>query len=431
LFLVFSGLCGTATELTQMIFYRALQGFTGGVMIPLAFTVINTRLPPSKRAVGLVLFGVTATMAPAIGPYIGGLLTDNYGWPMVFYINFIPGALMLATVFFAFDAEPLNLELLWEGDWLGTIFMALGLGSLIAFLEEGQNDDWFTSVFIQRCFALAVVFIPLFIICELISKTPVVNLRLLRIRNLGLASGVNFLLGASLYGSVFLLPEYLEQVQNYSASQTGEAMILIGLPQLLIFPFVPRLMQRFDLRLIVFVGALVFGGSCFLNVYMNPDFGGPQFQIANVIRAVGQPFTIVPLSALATAGLQREQQADGSALFNIMRNLGGSVGTALLSTMITQREQFHDFRIGERVTPYSPYVQQFLSNQSVQNLQHSGDPVGAMRQAYRMLQEAIQTNSFVMAYSECFLALGVILLMGSVTIWLCKKTKSAGAAGAH
>ena len=431
LFLVFSGLCGTATELTQMIFYRALQGFTGGVMIPMSFTVINTRLPPSKRAVGLVLFGVTATMAPAIGPYIGGLLTDNYGWPMVFYINFIPGALMLATVFFAFDSEPLNLELLWEGDWLGTIFMALGLGSLIAFLEEGQNDDWFTSVFIQRCFTLAVVFIPLFIICELISKTPVVNLRLLRIRNLGLASGVNFLLGASLYGSVFLLPEYLEQVQNYSASQTGEAMILIGLPQLLIFPFVPRLMRRFDLRLIVFVGALVFGGSCFLNVYMNPDFGGPQFQIANVIRAVGQPFTIVPLSALATAGLQREQQADGSALFNIMRNLGGSVGTALLSTMITQREQFHDFRIGERVTPYSPYVQQFLSNQSVQNLQHSGDPVGAMRQAYRMLQEAIQTNSFVMAYSECFLALGVILLMGSVTIWLCKKTKAAGAAGAH
>src|SRR6266403_5742621 len=124
-------------------------------------------------------------------------------------------------------------------------------------MEEGQNDDWFTSVFIQRCFTLAVICIPLFIICELVSKTPVVNLRLLRIRNLGLASAVNFLLGASLYGSVFLLPEYLEQVQNYSARQTGEAMVLIGLPQLLIFPFVPRLMKRFDLRLIVFVGALI------------------------------------------------------------------------------------------------------------------------------------------------------------------------------
>jgi DHA2 family multidrug resistance protein len=169
---------------------------------------------------------------------------------------------------------------------------------------------------------------------------------------------------------VFLLPEYLEQVQNYSANQTGEAMILIGLPQLLIFPFVPRLMKRFDLRLIIFAGELIFGGSCFLNTHMNPEFGGPQFQFANIIRALGQPFTIVPLSALATAGLLREQQGDGSALFNIMRNLGGSVGTALLSTMITQREQFHDFRIGERVTAYSPYVQQFLSNQSAQNLRH-------------------------------------------------------------
>jgi MFS transporter, DHA2 family, multidrug resistance protein len=114
-----------------------------------------------------------------------------------------------------------------------------------------------------------------------------------------------------------------------------------------------------------------------------------------------------------------------------MRNLGGSVGTALLSTMITQREQFHDFRIGERVTPYSPYVQQFLSNQSVQNLQHSGDPAGALQQAYRMLQASVQTNSYVMAYSECFLALGIILLVGSVTIWLCKKTKAVGAAAAH
>jgi MFS transporter, DHA2 family, multidrug resistance protein len=158
---------------------------------------------------------------------------------------------------------------------------------------------------------------------------------------------------------------------------------------------------------------------------------GPQFQIADLVRALGQPFTIVPLSAIATAGLLREQQADGSALFNIMRNLGGSVGTALLSTMITQREQFHDFRIGERVTPYSPYVQQFLSNQSVQNLHHSGDPAGALQQAYRMLQASIQTNSFVMAYSECFLAIGVILITGSVMIWLCAKAKAGGAAAAH
>jgi MFS transporter, DHA2 family, multidrug resistance protein len=241
----------------------------------------------------------------------------------------------------------------------------------------------------------------------------------------------NFLLGASLYGSVFLLPEYLEQVQNYSAKQTGEAMILIGLPQLLIFPIVPRLMRAFDLRLIVFAGALVFGCSCFLNIHMNPDFGGSQFQGPNVVRALGQPFTIVPLSALATAGLLREQQGDGSAIFNIMRNLGGNVGTALLSTMVTQREQFHDFRIGERLTPYSVYVQQFLSDQFIQNMRHSGDPAGAMQKAYQMLQASVHKNSFVMAYSECFLTLGIMLLIGSATIWLCTKTKAGGTSAAH
>src|SRR6202048_820706 len=135
LFLVFSGLCGTAGELTQMIIYRALQGFTGGVMIPMSFTVINTQLPPSRRPLWLVLFGITAILSPAIGPYIGGLLTDTYGWPMVFYVNFLPGVVMLATVFFAIDPEPLNMPLLWKGDyWLGMVFMAIGLGSLIAFL---------------------------------------------------------------------------------------------------------------------------------------------------------------------------------------------------------------------------------------------------------------------------------------------------------
>jgi MFS transporter, DHA2 family, multidrug resistance protein len=430
LFLVFSGLCGTAGELTQMVIYRALQGFTGGVMIPVSFTVANTMLPPNKRPLGLALFGITATLAPAVGPYIGGLLTDNFGWQMVFYINFLPGAVMLAAIVYAIDAQPLNLKLLRQGDWIGIVCMAIGLGSFIAFLEEGQNQDWFGSIFIQHCFELATIFIPLFLIIEFVVKRPVVNLRLFRDRNLALASVVNFVMGAGLYGSVFLLPQYLEQVQQYSARQTGEYMVLIGLPQLLIFPFVPRLMKMIDLRVIVFFGAAIFGASCFLNTHMTPQFGGPQFQLANVIRALGQPFTIVPLSAIATAALAREQQGDGSALFNIARNLGGSVGTALLSTLITQREQFHDFRIGERVTIYSLEVQRFINSQVAQFERQGGDPVLAMKRVYKTLQSAVQLSSFVMAFSECFLVVGIVLLAGSMTIWLCRKTKSAGEAPA-
>ena len=430
LFLVFSGLCGTAGNLTQMVIYRALQGFTGGVMIPTSFTVANTLLPPSKRSLGLALFGITATLGPAVGPYIGGWLTDRFGWQMVFYINLLPGALVLAAIFYSIDAQPLNLKLLQEGDWWGIACMAVGLGSFIAFLEEGQNQDWFTSAFIQHCFELAAFFIPLFLIIELRGKHPVVNLSLLLDRNLALASVVNFVMGAGLYGSVFLLPQYLEQVQQYSARQTGEYMILIGLPQLVVFPFVPRLMKRFDLRLIVCVGAAIFGASCFLNTHMAPNFGGPQFQLANVIRALGQPFTIVPLSAIATAGLMKGQQGDGSALFNIARNLGGSVGTALLSTMITQREQFHDFRIGERVTTYSWQVQNFLNAQAAHFIRQGADPVLAMRRAYKSLQSAVQLSSFVMAFGECFFVMAFVILSGSAAIWLCRKAKSGGGAPA-
>jgi DHA2 family multidrug resistance protein len=397
-------------------------------MIPMSFTVVNIALPPSKRPVGLVLFGITATLGPAIGPYIGGLLTDSFGWQMVFYINFLPGCLMLAAVIFAIDPQPLNLKLLEQGDWLGIAFMAIGLGSFIAFLEEGQNQDWFTSVFIQHCFELAIIFIPAFLIVEFVVKHPVVNLRLFRDRNVTLGSATNFVMGAALYGSVYLLPQYLEQVQLYSAKQTGEAMVLIGLPQLLIFPFVPRLMKQLDLRLLVFIGAIIFGGSCFFNTHMSTQYGGPQFQLANVIRALGQPFTIVPLSAIATGGLAREQQGDGSALFNIMRNLGGSMGTALLSTMITQREQFHDFRIGERVTPYSIYVQNFVSKQSAQSLQQNADPHAALLHAYKLLQMSVHKASFVLAFSECFLAIGVVLSLGSFLVWFCRPVRAGSTA---
>jgi MFS transporter, DHA2 family, multidrug resistance protein len=221
----------------------------------------------------------------------------------------------------------------------------------------------------------------------------------------------------------------MEQVQQYSASQTGEAMVLIGLPQLAIFPFVPRLMKVIDLRVMVFVGAAIFGASCFFNTHMATQYGGPQFQLANLVRAIGQPFTIVPLSAIATAGLATRDQTDGSALFNILRNLGGSVGTALLSTMITQREQFHDERLGEHITPYSVYVQGFLRAQTSQNLQHGGDPHLAMMQAYKTLQAAVQGPSFVMAFSECFLMIGSLLVAGSILIWFCRKPNPEASPG--
>jgi DHA2 family multidrug resistance protein len=222
-----------------MIFLRAGQGFTGGVMTPMSFTVLLQYLPESKQPIGFALFGMTATLVPAIGLTIGAFLTDSFCWPMVFYVNLIPGGLMLLAIIYAIDAEPVDFSLFKNGDWWGIVTMAIGLGSLIAMLEEGQRKDWFGSTFICWAGALAAVFIPIFILIEWYGEHPFVNLRLLRYRNLWAGSIVTFGMGFALYGSVYLLPLYLQSVQGYDAYQTGLTMLWIGLSQLLIFPFVP------------------------------------------------------------------------------------------------------------------------------------------------------------------------------------------------
>ncbi len=320
LFVAFSLACAFATTLPQMIVLRALQGFTGGVLIPLAFTVVVTSLPKSKQPIGMALFGLSVTFAPAIGPTIGGYLTENYGWEYIFYINLLPGTAMIALLWLSLAKVPMRLRLLREGDWLGILTMAIGLGALQTALEEGNKDDWFGSPFIVRLSVIAAIALPLFVCVELWKKKPLLNLRLLMRRNFGLGTTANFLLGMALYGSVFILPLYLSQMQGYNAEQIGEVMMWYGLPQLLIIPLVPKLMQRIDARLMLGFGAAMFAASAFLNINLSSDYSGPQFIWPNIVRAFGQAILLAPLAGIATAGIEVENVGSASALFNMMRN---------------------------------------------------------------------------------------------------------------
>lgn len=209
LFLVFSVLCGHAHSLGEMIVFRALQGFTGGVLIPLAFTIILSMLPPSKHAAGLAGFAVTATFAPAIGPTIGGYLNDTYGWPWVFYVNLAPGVLMLGALWYALPKASMELRLLRQGDWRGIALMAVGLATLQTVLDDGNVYDWFGSPYIVKLSLVAAVALGVFVVHEFFAAEPVVNFRLLGRRNFGLGTLGNFLLGFALYASAYLLPQYL------------------------------------------------------------------------------------------------------------------------------------------------------------------------------------------------------------------------------
>ena len=427
LFLIFSALCGISTSLGEMIAFRAGQGFTGGVFIPVGLTVVVSTMPKNRAAVGQAMFGMTATLAPAIGPALGGWLTDRFGWEWNFYINFFPGALMLVSVLYAIDKKPMKLEQLRGGDWWGILCMAVGLGSLITMLEEGQRKDWFGNDMIRNCAILAAIFIPLFVIIEFVRERPFVNLRLLRRRNLAFTSLVAFGYGLALYGTIFLIPLYLGTVQGYSPLQIGEVLIWVGLPQLAIFPLLPLLMKRFDLRLLVCVGCLIFAASCFMNTVMSFNYAGDQLRAANIVRAFGQPFLFVPMAALAVATLAPKDAGNGSAIFNISRNIGGSFGIAILSTLVTRREQFHDLRIGDSVNVYSLATQARVAAIEQYFLDKGAGAAMALKQAYASIQSIVQRQAFVLAFNDAFLVIAISLLVCAIAIWVVKLPKSTSA----
>jgi MFS transporter, DHA2 family, multidrug resistance protein len=431
LFLLFSALCGQAHSLGEMVAFRALQGFTGGVMIPLAFTIVMTLLPRSKHPIGLAGFSVTATFAPAIGPTIGGYFTDNYGWPYIFYINLVPGAVMLGALWYGLPKSAMQLGLLRRGDWRGIALMAVGLAALQAVLDDGNVYDWFGSPFIVKLSLVAAVALGAFVVLELITLAPLVNLRLFGRRNFGLGTAGNFLLGFALYGSVYLLPEYLTATQGFDSEQIGEVMAWVGLPQLLLIPLVPLLMKRIDARLLVGIGLVVFAVSCFMNTEMDQNYSGPQLFWPNIVRAIGQAMVMTPLSAIAMLGITPQEAGGASGLFNMMRNLGGAIGTAAIETFFTKREQFHSAIITPHVSLLEPATRSRLTDLQQYFMSHGfPDPASAMHRAIITVGDTIRAQATIMGYADCFALLGVVLLVAAVSVALLKKGTASGA-GAH
>ena len=423
LFLFFSVACAFASTLPMMIVLRAAQGFTGGVLIPIAFTVILTTLPPPKQPIGLALFGITATFAPSVGPAIGGWLTDHYSWHYIFYLNLIPGILLIAGVWYALPGKPMQLNQLKKGDWYGIAAMAIGLGSLEVVLEEGNRKDWFSSELIVRLAIVAAISLSIFFWIEFTRRHPFINLRLIGQRNFGLSVVVTLALGLGLYGSVFILPLFLTQIQGYNATQIGLTIMWSGFPQLLITPFIPILMKKFDLRLLTAVGLSLFAVSCFMNSTLTEYTGTRELIPSQIIRAMGQPLVLTPLSSIATAGIALPQVGSASALFNMARNLGGSTGIAALSTLLSRREQLHSNRLGEAISLYNPLTQQRIDQLTQAFAGRGSLPGQAHDQAIAALSNTVRTQSTIMAYNDCFYFMGWALLASAILVLFFKKAR--------
>jgi DHA2 family multidrug resistance protein len=326
----------------------------------------------------------------------------------------------------------MKLGLLRQGDWPGVITMAIGLGALQTVLEEGNKDDWFGSAFIVRLSIIAAVALALFLWIELTSQKPLLNLRLLARRNFGFGSLANCLLGIALYGSVFIMPLYLSRIQGYNAEQIGMVLAWTGLPQLVLIPLVPRLMKRFDPRVVIGVGFALFAASNFMNITMTVDTGSDQLFWPNVIRAIGQALCFAPLSAVATAGIEAENAGSASALFNMMRNLGGAVGIAMLQTFLTKREQYHSNVLMQSVSMFEQATRARIE-QFTQYFIHHGvvGQADASHRAVVAIGAIVQKQAFILAFSDTFYLLGAVLIVALMAALLLKKPGRIESGGAH
>jgi MFS transporter, DHA2 family, multidrug resistance protein len=432
LFAAFSVACAFTHDLPSMIAMRGLQGFAGGVLIPMAFTLVLTKLPKPQQPIGLAIFALSVTFAPAIGPTIGGYLTENYGWQTIFFVNVVPTIVMVSALYLTLERKPMQLALLREGDWAGILTMAVGLSALQTVLEEGNKDDWFSSPFILRLAVVAAVSLSLFIWIELSVEKPLLRLRLLKQRNFGFGTIAVTLLGFALFGSVYILPAYLGQAQGYNSEQIGAVLAWTGLPQLLLIPLVPKLMQRFDTRYIAITGLLIFAYSCFMNTAMSPDYAGDQLWIPNIVRAIGQAMVLTPLTSVTTGGIAPQDAAAASGISNMLRNLGGAIGTAVLATVITKREQFHSNIIGQSVTLSREEVRGRIAQLTNFFIAHGvPDPAAAGQQAIVALGKAVKQQALVMGFSDTFAVIGAVLVFAAIAVLFTRKVKAAGGGAAH
>ena len=431
IFIGFSILCALSTSLPQLILFRAGQGISGGVLIPTAITILRTRLPKSQQPIGITIFGLTATFAPAIGPTVGGWLTDNLSWHYIFYLNLIPGPIAAAMQLYALPRQATRWAELKKGDWFGIAAMAIGLSSLTFVLEEGQRKEWFESQTIETFTCVAVVGIALFIARELTAQQPFINLRVLKNPTIGASTTLMVVIGAVSLGSTYVIPLYCAQIQGYNAEQIGWVVMWSGIPQLFVFPMMPFLMRRVDPRLLVAAGTLLFAWSCFLNVNLTHDVGMDQLILPQLLRAAGQPLFSIPLSQLSTAGLPPRDTADASALSNMMRNLGGSIGIASLSTVIDRREQFHFSILAEAMTQNATRTQERLA-MLMAGVRNASDPALAKGHALMTIAAQVRREAYVSAYADAFWIVGVGLIISLAAILLLRKPqKTAGLVEAH
>jgi len=341
-----------ATSLGELIVFRILQGIGGGALQPISQAILLETFPVRERGMAMALWGIGVVIAPIVGPVMGGWVTDNLTWRWAFYINLPIGLVsLLLTWMFIFDPDYIRTQRAGSIDYWGLGLLALGLGSLQVVLDKGEREDWFSSGFITRLVIISVVSLVLLIYRELKVRDPVVDLRLFKERNYASGVTIMFFFGFVLYGSIMLLPLFLQTIMGYDATLAGWALAFGGIGSLLIMPVVGRLTTVLDSRILVFVGLLINAYAVYLMSLYTPLIDFTQAWWPRFIQGFGLGTTFVSLTTLTMSRISQEKMGNATGIFNLMRNLGGSFGIATATTLLARRSQFHQSRLVEHLTP--------------------------------------------------------------------------------
>jgi MFS transporter, DHA2 family, multidrug resistance protein len=410
-FTVSSVLCGMATSLPMLIAARVLQGLGGGGLLAKAQSILFETFPKQEQAMAQGLFGAIVIAGPAIGPTLGGYLVTNINWRWIFLVNVPVGivAVLMCVAFLADDDVRERIE--GAVDWSSIALLVVGLGALQTVLEEGQTDDWFESPFITTLAVFAAVGLVTFVWRSLTAKAPIVDLRVLRHRSLWAGSILSVITGMVLYGALFSIPIFASAVMGYSSQQTGMLLLPGAIASALTMPIAAKLMSRFDARALIAIGAAVLTCGVLGLARLSPSTGAEQLYWPLIIRSVGTPLMFLPLSMATLGPIPKKDLPAASAFFNLTRQLGGSIGVALLTTLLARRQAFHRNVLVEKLGAIAPDALARLHAYTVAMLGRGYALVEAKAKALALLDGGVNLQSAVLSFGDTFLATAVLIVV--------------------
>lgn len=420
MFTISSFLCGSAWSLRSLVIFRIIQGIGGGALQPLSQSILLEAFPPQKHGMAMAIFGVGIMFGPIIGPLLGGWITDNWSWRWIFYINVPIGIISILLSIFVIHDPPYMKRVKMKIDYPGLLLLALGLGSLQFVLDKGQREDWFSSSLIVTFSIISAVSLILFVILELFSENPVINLRLFKDRTFTTGNILMFFAFFNLFGSIVLLPIYLQTLMGYTSFLAGLVLGPGGIATMFALPIAGKFVEKRNPKIILIAGISICALSTYLmsKFTLHADFF--NISIPRVVLGIGMGFLFIPLTTMTLSHIPRERMTDATAMYNLLRNIGGSVGVAFVTTIIARRAQFHHLRLVEHLTPFNNiYIEIKRYAGALQSYKGMGF-INPDAFIYRDLLS--QAN--MKAFNDAFFLLSVLMMIILPLVLLMKREKA-------